>query len=45
MTFKLKVPDIACQGCADGITEFLLTLEPDAKVQIDLSTKMLTIET
>ncbi|CDN17158.1 MAG: heavy-metal-associated domain-containing protein [Richelia sp.] len=45
MTFKLKVPDIACQGCADGITEFLLTLEPDAKVQIDLSTKMVTIET
>ena len=45
MTFKLKVPDIACQGCADAITESLLTLEPDAKVQIDLSTKIVTIET
>ena len=45
MAFKLKVPDIACQGCADTITESLLALEPNAKVHIDVSTKIVTIET
>ncbi|MDJ0617074.1 MAG: heavy-metal-associated domain-containing protein [Calothrix sp. MO_192.B10] len=44
MTFKLKVPDIACQGCADTITESLLTLEPNAKVEVDVSTKIVTVE-
>ncbi len=44
MTFKLKVPDIACQGCADAITESLLTLEPSAKIQVDVPAKMVTVE-
>lgn len=44
MTFKLKVPDIACQGCADTITQSLLNLEPRAKIQVDVSTKMVTVE-
>ncbi|MDJ0799469.1 MAG: heavy-metal-associated domain-containing protein [Calothrix sp. MO_167.B12] len=44
MTFKLQVPDIACQGCADAITESLLTLEPNAKVEVDVSTKIVTVE-
>ncbi|WP_088242060.1 heavy-metal-associated domain-containing protein [Calothrix rhizosoleniae] len=44
MTFKLKVPDIACQGCADTITESLLALEPSAKIQVDVPTKIVTVE-
>ena len=44
MTFKLKVPDIACQGCADTITQSLLNLEPSAKIHVDVPGKMVTVE-
>ncbi len=35
MALKLNVPSIACDGCAETITESITTMEPDAKIQVD----------
>jgi copper chaperone CopZ len=32
MALKLKVSNIACEGCAEIITESIHVMEPDAKV-------------
>lgn len=44
MALKLKVPSIVCDGCADTITESITTIEPDAKVEVDLKAKTVTVE-
>ena len=43
MTFK--VPSIACDGCAKTITEEILTHESDAKVNVDVKAKTVSVET
>ena len=43
MTFK--VPSMACEGCVKTITDSILTHESDAKVEVDLPTKTVTVET
>jgi len=43
MTFK--VPSIACDGCAQTITDGILTHESDAKVEVDLKAKTVSVET
>lgn len=45
MTLKLSVPDIVCEGCAETITDTIQTMEPDAKVDVDVSNKTVTVET
>ncbi|WP_026735373.1 heavy-metal-associated domain-containing protein [Fischerella sp. PCC 9605] len=44
MALKLKVPNIACEGCAETITESIHTMEPDAKVEVDVKAKTVTVE-
>lgn len=44
MNIKLKVPSIVCDGCASAISESITTMEPDAKVDVDVSTKTVTVE-
>lgn len=44
MALKLKVPSIVCDGCADTITETITTMEPDAKVEVDVKAKTVTVE-
>ncbi|MUG96246.1 copper chaperone [Scytonema sp. UIC 10036] len=44
MALKLKVPSIACQGCAETITESIQVVEPDAKVDVDVPGKTVTVE-
>lgn len=44
MALQLKVPSIACDGCAETITESITTMEPDAKVQVDVKAKTVTVE-
>lgn len=44
MALKLKVPDISCDGCAETITESIHTMEPDAKVDVDVQAKTVTVE-
>lgn len=44
MALKLKVPSIVCDGCAETITETITTMEPDAKVNVDVKAKTVTVE-
>ncbi|AFY85590.1 MAG: hypothetical protein CLLPBCKN_002141 [Chroococcidiopsis cubana SAG 39.79] len=44
MALKLKVPDIKCDDCAQTITETIHTMEPDAKVDVDVDAKTVTVE-
>ncbi|MDJ0660902.1 MAG: heavy-metal-associated domain-containing protein [Crocosphaera sp.] len=44
MTITLKVPSIACGGCADTITKAIEGQKPDAKVSIDVDSKMVTVD-
>lgn len=44
MALKLKVPSIVCAGCADTITESIITMEPDVKVDVDIQAKTVTVE-
>ena len=43
MALKLKVSNIACSGCAETITESIKTMEPDAKVDVDVDAKTVTV--
>jgi len=42
MALKLKVPNIVCDGCAETITESITTMEPNAKVEVDVKAKTVT---
>ncbi len=44
MALKLKVSDITCDGCAETISEAIHTMEPDAKVDVDVQAKTVTVE-
>ncbi|MBD1929989.1 heavy-metal-associated domain-containing protein [Trichocoleus sp. FACHB-90] len=44
MALKVKVPTIVCNGCAETITETIQTMEPDAKVEVDVQAKTVTVE-
>ncbi len=45
MTMQLKVPSIACSGCADTITKAIKNYESEADVQVDVEQKIVTVET
>ncbi len=45
MTITLKVPSIACGACADTITKAIEGQKPEAKVSIDVESKIVTVET
>ena len=44
MALKLKVPNVMCSGCVETITEAITTMEPDAKVDVDIKAKTVTVE-
>ncbi|MGK7932875.1 MAG: heavy-metal-associated domain-containing protein [Microcystaceae cyanobacterium] len=44
MTTTLKVPSIACQGCADTITKAIQSNLPNADVSVDVANKIVTVE-
>lgn len=41
----LNLPSMHCGGCVRGVTAVLHTLDPQAQVEVDLSTKTLRVET
>lgn len=40
----LKVPDMTCGHCARSVTSAITGLDPAAKVQVDLASKQVVIE-
>ena len=45
MTIKLKVPSMVCEGCVETVKEAITAHEPNAKVDINLDTKQVTVDT
>jgi copper chaperone len=45
MTIQLKVPSMVCSGCVETITKEIKVHEPDADVNIDLDSKIVTVQT
>ena len=41
---KLKVPQMTCGHCAATIEKAVKSVDPDAKVQIDLGSKTVTVD-
>lgn len=44
MALKMNVPNIACDDCAATITDSIHVIEPDAKVDVDVKAKTVTVE-
>ena len=45
MSIQLTVSTIACGGCAEAITNAIKNQIPDAQVTVNVSTKIVTVET
>ena len=43
MALKLNVPNIACEDCATKISEAIHVSVPDAKVDVDVKAKTVTV--
>ena len=44
MSLSLKVPSIACEGCAETITKAIKNNEPSAQVTVDVANKIVIVE-
>jgi copper chaperone len=44
-TLSFNVPSIVCDGCAKAITDEILTHESDAKVNVDVTAKTVSVDT
>jgi len=44
-TLSFNVPSMVCDGCAKAITEEILTHESDAKVNVDVTAKTVSVDT
>jgi copper chaperone len=44
MALKMNVPNIACDDCAATITESIHVVEPEAKVEVNVKAKTVTVE-
>ncbi|XID74966.1 heavy-metal-associated domain-containing protein [Alkanindiges sp. WGS2144] len=42
---KLYIENMTCGGCARGVTASIQNVDPNAKVEVDLVTKLVTVET
>lgn len=42
---ELKVDSMSCGGCAASVTKAVKQADPQAKVEVDLSTKLVSIDT
>ncbi len=43
-TIELKVPSIVCEVCANNITKAIKNVDSDAKININLDTKIVSVE-
>lgn len=44
MALTLKVPSMVCESCVEKVTGALKTVDSDAKVDVDLDQKIVTID-
>jgi copper chaperone len=44
MTKKYKVGGMTCGGCAGSVTRAIMAIEPNANVELDLQTGIVSIE-
>ncbi|MBE7200267.1 MAG: heavy-metal-associated domain-containing protein, partial [Parafilimonas terrae] len=40
---RLKVEKMGCGGCAKSVTGAVQAIEPDARVEVDLGAKLVTV--
>lgn len=45
MSLSIKVPSIVCEGCGNTITTAIESQQNDAKVTVDVTNKIVTVET
>jgi len=45
MTLQLTVPKMACSACVNTITKAIKTVDPNATVQAEPKTKLVSVET
>ena len=45
MTLNFKVPSMVCDGCVSTVESAIITHEPEAKVDINLATKEVKVDT
>ncbi|MCF8165788.1 MAG: heavy-metal-associated domain-containing protein [Rhodoferax sp.] len=43
--FTLKVSGMTCGGCINAVTRAVQAQDPQAQVQVDLATQLVTLET
>ncbi len=43
--FTLKVSGMTCGGCINAVTRAIQAQDPQAKVQVDLATQVVSLET
>jgi copper chaperone len=43
--FTLKVSGMTCGGCINSVTRAILARDPQAQVQVDLETQIVSLET
>ncbi|HSI54139.1 MAG: heavy-metal-associated domain-containing protein [Ramlibacter sp.] len=41
---ELKLPDMSCGHCVSTVTETVKLLDPAARVEVDLATKLVKVE-
>jgi copper chaperone len=41
---EFNLPDMSCGHCASTVTQTCKLVDPDAKVQVDLDTKKVTVD-
>ncbi|WP_245135657.1 heavy-metal-associated domain-containing protein [Acinetobacter nosocomialis] len=44
MKMKLLIENMTCGGCARSVTATIQDVDPNAKVDVDLATKIVTVE-
>ena len=42
---KLHIENMSCSGCARGVTATIQAIDPNAQVDVDLATKLVTVKT
>ena len=45
MALKLKITNMKCDDCASKISEAIKVMEPNAKVESDVDSKTVTVDT